>query len=342
MNRDLLAFDPLSPIGIAPIADVSSTADPLALDPLSPLNAAARPLDAHATDPKHIRERPGMKIMVIGASGLIGSKLVTKLDARGHKAVAASPDSGVDTLTGVGHHVALSVVGTERLADESGYFPAKIAREQLIRAGSIPYSMVHATQFFEFIKSIAAATTDGNTVRVASMLIQPIAADDIARAVGHVSVGSPLNGVVEMAGLEQFGLDEFIRRGLSARNDPREVIADPRYFGAELGERTLVPGDDARLGETRFEGTAEPARDRLALVTAHIDEGFFAADGGIELLLLLGGASLAVVLMGAGRFSADAALDLPRYFRAAGTRTRDSARHSPRRERARASAKVAT
>jgi uncharacterized protein YbjT (DUF2867 family) len=145
-------------------------------------------------------------------------------------------------------------VGTERLS-ESGYFRAKIAQERLIRDSSIPYSIVHATQFFEFIKSIAAAATDGNTVRLAPVLIQPIAADDVARAVGEVSVGSPANGIVEVAGPEQFRLDELIRRGLSARNDPREVIAEPhaRYFGAELGERTLLPGDDARLGETRLE-----------------------------------------------------------------------------------------
>jgi uncharacterized protein YbjT (DUF2867 family) len=241
-----------------------------------------------------------MKIVVIGGSGLIGSKLVTKLDEHGHEAVAASPDSGVNTLTGdglaealdgaavvvdvsnspsfddaavleffqtstsnllaaeaaagVGHHIALSVVGTERLS-ESGYFRAKIAQEQLIRDSSIPYSIVHATQFFEFLKSIAAAATDDNTVRLAPVLIQPIAADDVARAVGRVSVGSPVDGIVEVAGPEQFRLDEFIRRGLSARNDPRKVVADPhaRYFGAELGERTLVPGDDARLGGTRFE-----------------------------------------------------------------------------------------
>jgi uncharacterized protein YbjT (DUF2867 family) len=241
-----------------------------------------------------------MKIVVIGGTGLIGSKLVTRLDEGGHEAIAASPDSGVDTLTGdglayalkgatvvvdvsnspsfedaavleffetstrnllaaeaaagVGHHVALSVVGTERLS-ESGYFRAKIAQEQLIRHSSIPYSIVHATQFFEFIKSIAAAATDGNTVRLAPVLIQPIAADDVARAVAQVSVAPPANGIVEVAGPEQLRLDELVRRGLSARNDPREVIADPhaRYFGAELGERTLVPGDGAHLGETRLE-----------------------------------------------------------------------------------------
>jgi uncharacterized protein YbjT (DUF2867 family) len=145
-------------------------------------------------------------------------------------------------------------VGTERLS-ESGYFRAKIAQEKLIRHSSIPYSIVHATQFFEFIKSMAAAATDGDTVRLAPVLIQPMAADDVARAVGRVAVGSPVNGIVEVAGPEQFRLDELIRRGLAARNDPREVIADAhaRYFGAELRERTLVPGADARLGETRFE-----------------------------------------------------------------------------------------
>ena len=159
-----------------------------------------------------------------------------------------------EAAAGVGHHVALSVVGTERLS-ESGYFRAKIAQEKLIKESSIPYSIVHATQFFEFVKSIAEAATDGNTVRLAPVLIQPMAADDVAGAVGRVAVGSPVNGTVEVAGPEQFRLDELVRRGLSARNDPREVIADPhaRYFGAELSERTLVPGDDAILGETRFE-----------------------------------------------------------------------------------------
>jgi uncharacterized protein YbjT (DUF2867 family) len=275
-----LALDPLSPIEHAHWAT-----GPLALDPLSPIQTS---------------ERHDMKIVVIGGSGLIGSKLVTRLDEHGHEAVAASPDSGVNTLTGDGlaealdgatvvvdvsnspsfedaavleffetstrnllaaeaaagveHHVALSVVGTERLS-ESGYFRAKISQEKLIRDSSIPYSIVHATQFFEFIESIAAAATDGNTVRLAPVLIQPMAADDVARAVGQVSAGSPVNGIVEVAGPEQFRLDEFIRRGLTARNDPRKVIADPdaRYFGAQLSERTLVPGDDVRLGDTRFE-----------------------------------------------------------------------------------------
>src|SRR3954452_6050263 len=283
-----LALDPLSPI-----EHTYSTRGPMALAPLSPVRT-------HASGPEHTTERHDMKIVVIGGSGLVGSKLVTRLSERGHEAVAASPDSGVDTLTGEGlaevlvgagavvdvsnspsfedaavleffetstrnllaaepaagvrHHVALSVVGTERLSD-SGYFRAKIAQEQLIRDSSIPYSIVHATQFFEFLKTIAAAATDGNTVRLAPVLIQPIAADDVARAMAQVSVGHPANGIVEVAGPEQLRLDELIRRGLSARNDPRGVIADrhARYFGAELGERTLLPGDDVRLGKTRFE-----------------------------------------------------------------------------------------
>lgn len=240
-----------------------------------------------------------MKIVVIGGTGLIGSKLVTKLTEQGDDAVAASPNSGVNTITGEGlaevlvgasvvvdvsnspsfedaavlkffetstrnllaaeaaagvtHHVALSVVGTERLS-ESGYFRAKIAQEKLIKESSIPYSIVHATQFFEFVKSIADAATVGSTVRVEPVFIQPMAADDVASAVGRVTTGSPLNGTIEVAGPERFRLDEFIRQGLSARNDPRTVVADPeaRYFGAELSERTLVPGDDAQLGETRF------------------------------------------------------------------------------------------
>jgi uncharacterized protein YbjT (DUF2867 family) len=241
-----------------------------------------------------------MKIVVIGGSGLIGSKLVRKLREHNHQVVPASPDSGVNTLTGEGlaealdsaavvvdvsnspsfedaavlkffetstgnlldaeaaagvvHHVALSVVGTERLS-ESGYFRAKIAQEKLIRRSSIPYSIIHATQFFEFIKRIADDATDGNTVRLAPVLIHPMAAEDVASEVGRISEGSPVNGIVEVAGPQQFRLDELLRRVLRERGDPREVITDPhaRYFGAELGERTLVPGDDARLAETRFD-----------------------------------------------------------------------------------------
>jgi len=241
-----------------------------------------------------------MKLVIIGGTGLIGSKLVTKLRERGYDTVAASPDTGVNTLTGAGlaevlegasvvvdvsnspsfedkavmdfftksprnllktagaagvtHYVALSVVGTERLS-ESGYFRAKIAQEQMIKESSIPYSIVHATQFFEFVKSIAAAATEGNTVRLAPVFIQPMAADDVAKAVGRIAVGTPVNGVVEIAGPERFRLDELIRQGLEARQDPREVVADPRsrYFGARLLEGTLVPASGARLGEIRFQ-----------------------------------------------------------------------------------------
>ncbi len=241
-----------------------------------------------------------MKLAIIGGTGLIGSKLVTKLREHGHEAVAAAPNTGVNTLTGEGlaealqgasvvvdvsnspsfedtavmeffttstrnllkaagaagvtHYVALSVVGTERLS-ESGYFRAKSAQEELIKASSIPYSIVHATQFFEFVKRIADEATVGTTVRLPPVLIQPMAADDVAKAVGRIAVGAPLNGTVEVAGPQQFRFDELIRQGLHARNDPREVVSDPhaRYFGAELGERSLVPGDGARLGETRFE-----------------------------------------------------------------------------------------
>jgi uncharacterized protein YbjT (DUF2867 family) len=240
-----------------------------------------------------------MKIVVIGGTGLIGSKVVTKLGEAGHEAVAASPDTGVDTLTGeglagavegasvlidvsnspsfedaavlsffetstrnllvaeaaagVGHHVALSVVGTDRLA-ESGYFRAKIVQETLIRDSSIPWSIVHATQFFEFMGSIADEATEGTTVRLPPALVQPIAAEDVATAVARTAVGAPVNGIVEVAGPEQFPLDELIRQVLEARDDPRQVVTDPgaRYYGINPGERTLLPGADAELAETRF------------------------------------------------------------------------------------------
>jgi uncharacterized protein YbjT (DUF2867 family) len=241
-----------------------------------------------------------MKIVVIGGTGLIGSKLVAKLRERGHEAVAAAPDTGVNTLTGegladalegasvvtdvsnapsfedaavldffqtstrnilaaesaagVGHHVALSVVGTERLA-ESGYFRAKIAQEKLIADSSIPYSIVHATQFFEFVTQLADISTSGNMVRLAHVLIQPMAAQDVASAVADVTLGPPLDGIIEVAGPQQYHLDELIRNTLRDQHDPREVITDPHapYSGAELQERTLVPATGARLAETRFE-----------------------------------------------------------------------------------------
>ena len=250
-----------------------------------------------------LRRKPSkgfvMKIVVIGGTGLIGSKLVTKLGEHGHEAVAASPNSGVNTITGeglaealagadvvvdvsnspsfeeaavlaffttsttnllaaekaagVGHHVALSVVGTERLVD-SPYMRAKVAQETLIKQSGVPYSLVHATQFFEFVKSIADAATEGNTVRLSPALIQPIAADDVATAVGRTAVGGPLNATIEIAGPQKLGLDELIREGLAFRNDPREVVADPeaRYFGALLSQDSLVAGADATVFETTF------------------------------------------------------------------------------------------
>lgn len=258
-----------------------------------------------------------MKIVVIGGSGLIGSKLVTKLREHGHEAVAASPNSGVNTLTGEGlaealksaavvvdvsnspswedaavlnffetstrnllkyeaaagvrHHVALSVVGTQRLA-ESGYFRAKIAQEKLIKESSIPYTIVQATQFFEFVKGLADISMIDNKVHLPHVLWQPMAADDVATAVGRIAVGAPVNGTVEIGGPEQFRIDELVRRRLASLKDPREVVADPdaHYSGAKISERTLVPDDNARLGETRFEawltqpaaqipGTPQPA-----------------------------------------------------------------------------------
>lgn len=159
-----------------------------------------------------------------------------------------------EAAAGVGHHVALSVVGSDRLPD-SGYLRAKLAQEKLIKESSIPYSVVRATQFFEFVNRIADEATDGNAVRLPHALIQPMAADDVADAVARVATGFPLNGTVEVAGPERFHFDELIRRGLAARNDPREVVTDPRarYFGAELSELSLVPGNGAQLGETRFD-----------------------------------------------------------------------------------------
>jgi uncharacterized protein YbjT (DUF2867 family) len=159
-----------------------------------------------------------------------------------------------EKTAGVGHHVALSVVGADRLPD-SGYLRAKVAQEQLIEDSSIPYSIVRATQFFEFVEAIADAATEGDTVRLPTALIQPMAADDVARAVARVTVGTPVNGIVEIGGPEPFRFDKLISYGLSVRNDPRQVIADPdaRYFGTTLADTSLLPGEGAQLAETRFE-----------------------------------------------------------------------------------------
>jgi uncharacterized protein YbjT (DUF2867 family) len=240
-----------------------------------------------------------MKIVVIGGTGLIGSKLVTKLGEHGHEAVAASPNTGVNTLTGEGlaevldgasvvvdvsnstsfedaavleffetstgnllaaeekagvsHHVALSVVGTERRPD-IGYFRAKVAQEQLIKESSIPFSIVHATQFFEFARRIADEATDGDRVVMPPVLFQPIAGDEVAQAVGRTAVGSPLNGRVDIAGPEQSRMDEFFRGALAAWGDRREVVTDvhAHYFGAEMRESDLVPIGDTTLGEITY------------------------------------------------------------------------------------------
>jgi uncharacterized protein YbjT (DUF2867 family) len=159
-----------------------------------------------------------------------------------------------EQAAGVGHHVALSVVGCDRLPD-SGYMRAKAAQEELIAASPIPYTIVRATQFFEFVAMIADAATDGDTVRLPAASIQPIAAEDVARAVSRAAVGAPIGGVVETAGPEAYGFDELVRRSLSGHDDPRHVVADPdaRYFGAALANGSLLPGADAQLGETRFE-----------------------------------------------------------------------------------------
>lgn len=239
------------------------------------------------------------RIVVIGGTGLIGSKVVQKLIAHGHDAVAASPNSGVDTITGeglddaltgastvldvsnspsfadddvmaffttattnivaaarkagVGHYVALSVVGSDRMTD-SGYMRAKVAQEKLITGSGIPFSLVHATQFFEFVGSIAASATVGDQVHLSHAQIRPMAAEDVATAVARVTAHEPLNATLEVAGPDQFGLDDLVRTGLAFRGDPRTVVADPdaRYFGEHLTDDMLLPGPDATIFETRF------------------------------------------------------------------------------------------
>jgi len=240
-----------------------------------------------------------MKIVVVGGTGLIGSKLVAKLAAHGHDAVPASPATGVNTLTGegltgalagtdvvvdvsnspsfedtavleffetstrnilaaevaagVGHHVALSVVGSERLP-ESGYMRAKLAQEKLIKDSPIPYTIVHATQFFEFAARIADDASDGDTVRVPPALIQPMAADDVAAAVCNVALAAPLKTTIEIAGPEPLRFEDFVREALRSMGDQRVVVTDPQaqYFGVRLSERTLLPGEGAQLGPTRY------------------------------------------------------------------------------------------
>ena len=267
------------------------------------------------------KQKSDTKIVVIGGTGLIGSKVVANLNEQGYQAVAASPNSGVNTLTGEGlaevlkgasvvvdvsnspsfedkavmdfftkstgnllkyeaaagveHHVALSIVGSDRLPD-SGYLRAKVAQENLIKESSILYSIVRATQFFEFLKRITDSATEGNTVRLPPVRFQPLAADDVGRVVSKVAAGSPLNGMVELGGPEQFHFDDFIRRGLNASNDPREVVADPhaRYFGAELSEYSLVPETNALLGEIRFEDwLARSAQTSQSATTAAASKG---------------------------------------------------------------------
>jgi uncharacterized protein YbjT (DUF2867 family) len=241
-----------------------------------------------------------MKIVVIGGTGLIGSKLVDKLREAGQEPLAASPDTGVNTITGEGlaealegadvivdvanaplwedsavmdffqtstrntlaaasaagvdHHVILSVVGADRLPD-SGYLRAKVAQEETVEAGAMPYTILRASQFFEFIGRIADSSTDGDTVRLAPVFLQPESADDVAAALADVAVSEPVNGIIELGGPEQLRLDELARRVLRAKNDPRQVTADVHalYFGTELDDHSLTPGSGARIAPTRFE-----------------------------------------------------------------------------------------
>ena len=240
-----------------------------------------------------------MKIVVIGGTGLIGSKVVKKLRADGHDALAASPGTGVDIITGkglaealqgtqvvvdvsnapdwddaavmdffqtsarniraaevaagTGHHVALSVVGTDRLQD-SGYFRAKLAQEEALKAGPVPYTILRATQFFEFIGAIADSGTRDGTVLLPPVLFQPEAADDVAATLADIAEKPPVNGTIELGGPERLQLDEFVRRFVSAKDDPRQVVTDSHapYYGIQVDERALIPGDNARIGTTRF------------------------------------------------------------------------------------------
>src|SRR5207247_2873722 len=241
-----------------------------------------------------------MKIVVIGGTGLIGTKVVKKLRDKGHEAVAASPSKGINSVTGeglaealvgaqvvvdvanapswedkavleffetsgrnllaaeaaagVGHHVALSVVGTDRLL-ASGYFRAKLAQENLIKASPIPYTIVRATQFFEFVGGIAQSATEGQVVRLPPVLMQPIASDDVAAVMADTALAAPLNGTVDLAGPEPIRQDDLVRQFLKATGDARTVITDPKalYFGIEMNDQSLTPSDHPRLGPTRFE-----------------------------------------------------------------------------------------
>jgi uncharacterized protein YbjT (DUF2867 family) len=241
-----------------------------------------------------------MKVVVIGGTGLIGSKVVSNLRQKGHEAVAASPNTGVNTITGEGladalagaqvvidlanspdfadeavmtffktagrniaaaekaagvrHHIALSVVGSDRLPD-SGYLRAKLAQEEMIKASGIPYTIIRSTQFFEFLGGIVQAATDGQTVRLSPALLQPVASDDVAALVAKVATMAPANGTIELAGPERIGLDDLVRHYLSAKKDSRKVVTDvhARYFGAELNDRSLTPGDNPHIGSTSFE-----------------------------------------------------------------------------------------
>jgi len=241
-----------------------------------------------------------MKIVVIGGTGLVGSKVVSNLSRKGHEVIAAAPNTGVNTITGEGltealagaqividvanspsfadeavlnffqtagqnlaaaekvagvrHHIALSVVGTDRLP-ESGYLRAKLAQEELIKASGIPFTIIRSTQFFEFLGGIAQSATDGQSVHLSPAHLQPVASDDVAALVAKVATMAPANGVIELAGPERFGLDDLVRRYLAAKHDARKVVTDihARYFGTELNDKSLTPGDSPHIGSTSFE-----------------------------------------------------------------------------------------